>query len=117
MYEIATQAKVSFTDAYRKVSNLIGKRSVCLFQHGSLEIKMYAPKTVDPQTPHRQDEAYIVMKGKGYFYIDGSRIPFEPGDFLFAPAGVEHRFENFSDDLVAWVIYYGPEGGEQPIGY
>jgi hypothetical protein len=25
---------------------------------------------------------------------------------------VEHRFEEFSDDLVVWVIFYGPEGGE-----
>jgi hypothetical protein len=31
---------------------------------------------------------------------------------LFAAAGVEHRFENFSDDLALWVIFYGPEGGE-----
>jgi len=31
---------------------------------------------------------------------------------LFVPAGVEHRFENFSDDFATWVIFYGPEGGE-----
>ncbi|MDQ3378133.1 MAG: cupin domain-containing protein, partial [Actinomycetota bacterium] len=37
-----------------------------------------------------------------------------PGDALFVPAGVEHRFENFTDDLVAWVVFYGPEGGEEP---
>jgi hypothetical protein len=27
-------------------------------------------------------------------------------------AGVEHRFEESSDDLVVWVIFYGPDGGE-----
>jgi hypothetical protein len=26
---------------------------------------------------------------------------------------VEHRFEDFSDDLAVWVIFYGPDGGEQ----
>jgi hypothetical protein len=31
---------------------------------------------------------------------------------LFAPAGVTHRFENFTTDLVVWVFFYGPEGGE-----
>ena len=31
---------------------------------------------------------------------------------LFAAAGVEHRFENFSYDLALWVLFYGPEGGE-----
>jgi hypothetical protein len=24
-----------------------------------------------------------------------------------------HRFEEFSDDLIVWVIFYGPEGGEK----
>ena len=35
----------------------------------------------------------------------------EPTD-LFAAAGATHRFENFSDDLTVWVLFYGPEGGE-----
>jgi hypothetical protein len=26
---------------------------------------------------------------------------------------VEHRFEDFSDGLAIWVIFYGPDGGEQ----
>jgi hypothetical protein len=25
---------------------------------------------------------------------------------------VEHRFENFSNDLTLWVVFYGAEGGE-----
>jgi hypothetical protein len=33
-------------------------------------------------------------------------------NILFAAAGVEHRFENSSDDLPLWVVFYGPEGGE-----
>jgi len=28
-------------------------------------------------------------------------------------AGVTHRFEEFSDDFGAWVMFYGPEGGER----
>jgi hypothetical protein len=28
-------------------------------------------------------------------------------------AGVEHRFEEFSDDLVVWVIFYGPDDGDR----
>jgi hypothetical protein len=27
---------------------------------------------------------------------------------------VVHRFENFSNDLVVWVLFYGPVGGEAP---
>lgn len=39
-------------------------------------------------------------------------LPFGPGDALFEPAGVEHRFEGFTNDLVVWAVFYGPEGGE-----
>jgi hypothetical protein len=27
-------------------------------------------------------------------------------------AGIEHRFEDFSEDLAVWVVFYGPTGGE-----
>ena len=33
---------------------------------------------------------------------------------IWVPAGAEHRFEDFSDDLAVWVVFYGPEGGETP---
>ncbi|HEX8615974.1 MAG TPA: cupin domain-containing protein, partial [Thermoanaerobaculia bacterium] len=62
---------------------------------------------------HTRDEAYIVVSGSGTYVHGEQRDPFAPGDFLFAPAGLPHRFEDFSDDLVVWVIFYGPEGGER----
>jgi mannose-6-phosphate isomerase-like protein (cupin superfamily) len=52
------------------------------------------------------------VHGSGEFVSGGRRSAFGPGDFLFAPAGMIHRFENFTSDLTLWVIFYGPEGGE-----
>jgi mannose-6-phosphate isomerase-like protein (cupin superfamily) len=89
-----------------------GDRFAQVFSHGSLSVEIYAPRQVDPQQPHRRDEVYIVVSGRGEFINGESSQPFEPGDFLFVPAGVEHRFVNFSADLVVWVLFYGPEGGE-----
>ena len=91
-----------------------GERSTLVFEHGTLTVKLYAPRGVDMQTPHTRDEAYIVIGGRGTFVCGEERKPFEPSDFLFAPAGLPHRFEDFSDDLLVWVLFYGPEGGEQP---
>lgn len=85
-----------------------------LLRHGSLEIGYYTPERMDQQQPHEQDEVYIVQSGSGFFFIDGERRPFEPGEALFVPAGAVHRFEDFTDDLAAWVIFYGPKGGEDP---
>ena len=83
-----------------------------VFAHGSLSVEIYKPIGEDLQQPHSRDEGYIVISGTGYFVNDGTRTPFGPGAFLFAPAGVVHRFENFSDDFATWVFFYGPEGGE-----
>jgi mannose-6-phosphate isomerase-like protein (cupin superfamily) len=89
-----------------------GERSVLAFEHGTLTVKVYAPRGVDKQQPHTRDEAYVVIRGSGTFVHGGQRDPFGPGDFLFVPAGLAHRFEDFSEDLEVWVLFYGPEGGE-----
>jgi mannose-6-phosphate isomerase-like protein (cupin superfamily) len=89
-----------------------GERFATVFEHGSLEIEIYAPRGTDPQNPHTRDELYFVASGSGEFVCGDSRQSFRPTDLLFAAAGVTHRFENFSDDLTVWVMFYGPEGGE-----
>ena len=89
-----------------------GERFVELFGHGTLSVELYAPRGQDPQSPHTRDEVYVVVEGRGQFRNGQVVHRFGPGDVLFVPAGVVHRFEAFSDDLVVWVFFYGPEGGE-----
>lgn len=99
--------------ALRKLPESSAERSVKLYEHGSLLVKMYAPRKHDPQTPHTRDELYVVVSGYGKFYNGRTRVPFEPGDFIFVSAGTIHRFEDFTDDFAVWVAYFGPEGGER----
>ena len=93
-----------------------GQRFATLFTHGTFELELYAPRGHDPQQPHRKDELYVVVAGTGTFVCGDDRTPFGPGDCLFAAAGVIHRFEAFTDDLVVWVVFWGPDGGERPGG-
>jgi len=101
-------------DALQMLPPPDGKRFVELFKHGTLTVELYAPRGIDPQTPHARDEIYVIAGGTGIFrqgqYED---VRFGPGDVFFVPAGVEHRFKDFSDDLAAWVFFYGPKGGEK----
>jgi mannose-6-phosphate isomerase-like protein (cupin superfamily) len=90
-----------------------GKHSVTLFKHGTLEVKFYKPEKIDRQTLHLRDEVYVIASGFGNFIIGSKKQPFESGEVLFAPAGVVHRFEDFTDDFATWVFFYGPEGGEK----
>jgi mannose-6-phosphate isomerase-like protein (cupin superfamily) len=103
--------RFSVNDANATLAN-VPTEFVLLFQHGSLKMEWYKPQKTDRQTPHRQDEVYVIASGSGTFYSNGERAPFNAGDMLFVPAGSEHRFENFTDDFATWVIFYGPDGGE-----
>jgi mannose-6-phosphate isomerase-like protein (cupin superfamily) len=83
-----------------------GERFVRVLEHGSMEVEIYAPRGKDLQEPHTRDELYVVVSGSGEFVNGPDRHPFGPGDVLFVPTGVEHRLEDFTDDLAAWVIFY-----------
>lgn len=83
-----------------------------LFTHGSMSVEIYKPNGVDLQQPHTKDELYVIVSGSGYFVNGYSRSKFEQGEVLFVPAGVVHRFEEFTEDFSTWVIFYGPDGGE-----
>jgi mannose-6-phosphate isomerase-like protein (cupin superfamily) len=109
-----SKRRLTAADALRHLPGPKGERFAGVFRHGSLEVEIYAPVGSDPQSPHSRDEAYVVVSGTGTFVSDEGREAFGPGDLLFAPAGAVHRFEDFSSDLVVWVFFYGPEGGEGP---
>ena len=89
-----------------------GARSVVGLRHGTMSVKLFAPRGTDRQSPHAQDEVYFVIAGSGRFVLDGQHHPFDPGTAFFVPAGGVHRFEDFTPDFVTWVVFWGPEGGE-----
>jgi mannose-6-phosphate isomerase-like protein (cupin superfamily) len=98
--------------ALERVSTSEDKVYGILLEHGTLELGYYTPDGADPQDPHDRDEVYVVKSGSGYFVVEDDRQPFGPGDALFVPAFIVHRFEDFTDDFAAWVVFYGPTGGE-----
>lgn len=89
-----------------------GNLAVPVFSHGSLEVEMYQPAGSDPQEPHDRDEVYVVAQGAAIFFDGSERHAVQAGSFIFVAAGQLHRFEEFSPDFAAWVLFYGPSGGE-----
>jgi uncharacterized protein (TIGR02246 family) len=104
--------RATLREVLAKIPGPGGERYADAFRRGTLWTLVYAPRGTDPQQPHEQDELYVVMKGSGTYVVDGEKQPFGEGDVLFAPGRVAHHFENFTDDLVLWVVFYGPPGGE-----
>lgn len=105
-------AIVRLTDARAQIPTPDGGHSASFLQRGTLNLKLSLPVPPNRQTPHAQDEIYLIIRGSGILYHDGKRDHFEAGDVMFVAAGVEHRFEDFTEDLSVWVVFYGPDGGE-----
>lgn len=103
---------IRLAHARMRIPGPAGEHSVSLLRRGTLNVKLSFPVRPNVQSPHEQDEVYVIVRGRGVLVHDGQRDQCEAGDFLFVAAGTEHRFENFSDDLVVWVVFFGPRGGE-----
>lgn len=98
--------------ARSRIPGLAGEHAVGLMKRGTLDVALSCPVAPNQQSPHEQDEVYVVVRGRGVLLHDGRRDTFEAGDLVFVAAGVEHRFEDFTADIAVWRVFYGPAGGE-----
>ena len=63
----------------------------------------------DTQSPHGQDEVYVVVAGRATLVVDGDRTDVSAGSVAYVPAGVPHRFEDVTADLRVYVVFAPPE--------
>ena len=64
---------------------------------------------VDDQSPHREDEVYVVTAGAAVLDVEGTRTPVAPGSVAFVPRRAEHRFVDISEALEVAVVFAPPE--------
>lgn len=64
----------------------------------------------DEQSPHTEDEVYVVLRGRASFVRGDQRTDIGPGDTLFVAAEVEHRFVDITEDLDVLVFFAPAEG-------
>ena len=105
--------RLALADVLKRLPTADGKRFTLALTHGELELELYAPRGTDPQQPLTRYEMYVVAAGSGTFRRGDETVAFVPGDCLYAGAGEVHRFEDFTDDLAVWVVFWGPEGGHR----
>jgi mannose-6-phosphate isomerase-like protein (cupin superfamily) len=68
----------------------------------------------DPQTPHREDEVYYVIRGRADITIAGRDHPVEPGATIFVGKGVDHRFHSVTEPLELLVVFAPAESRDDP---
>ena len=114
MTDLDRSRVIPLVEAQKLIRGPPGAHFVTVMQRGTVRALLSLPVSPNRQTPHAQDEVYIIMRGRGVLFHNGRRDKFETGDCIFVAAGVEHWFEDFSDDLAVWVVFYGRSGGEVP---
>ena len=62
---------------------------------------------VDGQQPHTEDEVYVVLEGRSRFTAGTETREVRPGDVIFVPAEVPHRFHDIDEELRV-VVVFGP---------
>ena len=62
----------------------------------------------DTQSPHEQDEVYVVVEGTAVLDVAGERTPVSSGSAAYVPARVPHRFLDVSADLRVMVVFVPP---------
>ena len=63
----------------------------------------------DKQTPHKEDEIYFVLSGRGRLSVKGTtgiqEFEARSGSILFVKAGLEHHFHAITEDLRLLVFF------------
>ncbi len=70
-----------------------------------------AAGATDGQSPHEEDEVYVVTAGVAELEIDGGRTAVSAGSVAYVPRRVEHRFVHVTEDLEVSVVFAPPETG------
>ena len=63
-----------------------------------------------PHVHAREDDAFYVLEGGLVFAADGEEVVAGPGTFVLVPPGVEHTFENRTDEVARFVNVHAPAG-------
>jgi mannose-6-phosphate isomerase-like protein (cupin superfamily) len=89
----------------------LGKLYMEFLRVPSMSAGVYALKAgaTDAQSPHKEDEIYYVVRGRGRFRITDAAGAREhavgPGDVLFVAARVAHQFFDITEDIELLVFF------------
>jgi mannose-6-phosphate isomerase-like protein (cupin superfamily) len=81
-------------------------------ESGDLSVGTYSIPAggLDDQTPHTEDEIYVVQSGRATVAADSGTAEVGPGSVVFVPAKELHQFTEILEDLVMVVIFAPPYG-------
>lgn len=88
-----------------------GKLYLEFLRESSLSMGLYVLPAggVDPQRPHREDEVYVVVRGRGHITVGDETQPVTQGSIVYVGRGVSHFFHDIAEELAILVFFAPPE--------
>ncbi len=71
----------------------------------SMGLYVLAAGMADPQSPHQEDEVYLILNGRGQIMVNGEDQLVQKGSLIFVGKHVEHRFHSITEDLHILVFF------------
>jgi mannose-6-phosphate isomerase-like protein (cupin superfamily) len=61
----------------------------------------------DQQTPHREDEVYLVLSGRGILRVGEEDLDATPGSILYVAKDAQHYFHGVTEEL-RLLVFFAP---------
>ncbi len=74
----------------------------------SVGLAVWPAGSTDRQRPHREDEVYYVISGRGQIRVAGEDRAVKPGSLVLVATNVEHHFHDIEEDLRVLVFWAPP---------
>ena len=100
-------------EAQRWVS---GKAYLEFLRAPALSVGLYTLEAgaVDGQSPHTEDEIYVVMTGRAQISVGDDDRDVETGSVIYVAATVPHRFHDITERLEILVVFAPAEHSLEP---
>ena len=85
-----------------------GPRSYLEFlRRESMSVGLYVLPAggADGQSPHNEDEVYVVLAGRATVTVGGEDQPVQAGNVIFVGKQIEHRFHSIEEELQLLVFF------------
>ena len=99
-------------EALRSMRTAAGQRYLEFLRVPNLSAGLYHldAGAEDSQSPHHEDEVYVVASGRGRFQMGSDDREIGPGSVLFVPARLPHRFHDLIEPLDVLAVFGPAEG-------
>jgi quercetin dioxygenase-like cupin family protein len=90
-----------------KLREQSGKRYLEFLRVPALSAGVYVllAGATDPQSPHKEDELYYVVRGRARMRAGSEDHAVSQGSVIFVAAEAEHRFYEVTEELMVLVLF------------